>query len=173
MFSNAFTPFQNCSLWAVAFATHGKSVRRGSAPPFSSHVRWGEPGFPVTPLRDTTACAPFSKERRMKFAEATNLDRKSGERGAPASHIHRALAWARFLRRGGFELRLALCPPLHVSHRMVVIMGKQNQPLLRDCPAQEALALLNAGEGIEVVPQYPSHIQVRRRGNEVGYVAGT
>ena len=83
MFSNAFTPFQNCSLWAVAFATHGKSVRRGYAPPFSSHVRWGEPGFPVTPLRDTTACAPFSKERRMKLAEATNLDRKSGERGAP------------------------------------------------------------------------------------------
>src|SRR5271154_3945064 len=89
MFSNAFTPFQNCSLWAVAFATHGKSVRRGSAPPFSSHVRWGEPGFPVTPLRDTTACAPFSKERRMKLAEATNLDRKSGEHRAPLHTVDR------------------------------------------------------------------------------------
>jgi hypothetical protein len=50
---------------------------------FSAHVRWGEPGFPVTRLRDTTACAPFSEERRMKLAEATNLDRKSGEHGAP------------------------------------------------------------------------------------------
>jgi hypothetical protein len=27
---------------------------------------------------DMTTCAPFRKERRMKFAEATNLNRKSG-----------------------------------------------------------------------------------------------
>ena len=28
---------------------------------------------------DTVACAPFSKERRMKFADATKFHRKSGE----------------------------------------------------------------------------------------------
>jgi hypothetical protein len=27
---------------------------------------------------DTTACAPFFKERRMMFANATNINRKSG-----------------------------------------------------------------------------------------------
>ncbi len=29
--------------------------------------------------QDESACAPFSKERRMKFANATNFHRKSGE----------------------------------------------------------------------------------------------
>jgi hypothetical protein len=36
------------------------------------------PGFPATPRSPTTTCAAFSKESRMKFANATNLDRKSG-----------------------------------------------------------------------------------------------
>jgi hypothetical protein len=36
------------------------------------------PGFPVTPHSPTPACAAFSKESRMEFANATNLDRKSG-----------------------------------------------------------------------------------------------
>jgi hypothetical protein len=31
----------------------------------------------------TTACAPFYKERRMKFAEPTRLHRKSGIWGTP------------------------------------------------------------------------------------------
>jgi hypothetical protein len=35
------------------------------------------PDFCHAPL-DKVACAPFRKERRMKFAEATNLHRKSG-----------------------------------------------------------------------------------------------
>src|SRR5271163_1891606 len=128
MFSNAFTPFQNCSLWAVAFATHGKSVRRGYAPPFSSHVRWGEPGFPVTPLRDTTACAPFSKERRMKLAEATNLDRKSGERGAPLQT---------FNARRENRMLLAQLPcyrnldrNLRLSHLSISMESAQQSPLL-------------------------------------------
>jgi hypothetical protein len=38
--------------------------------------RQSEPGFPAT--LDTAACAPFRKERRMKFAEATKFHRKSG-----------------------------------------------------------------------------------------------
>jgi hypothetical protein len=29
--------------------------------------------------QDRATCAPFSKERRMKFANATNFNRKSGE----------------------------------------------------------------------------------------------
>jgi hypothetical protein len=32
---------------------------------------------------DTTACAVFFTESRMKLDSATKLDRKSGERGAP------------------------------------------------------------------------------------------
>jgi hypothetical protein len=32
---------------------------------------------------DMTACAPFFKERRMKFAEPTKLHRKSEMWGAP------------------------------------------------------------------------------------------
>jgi hypothetical protein len=36
------------------------------------------PGFPATQHLDKPAYAPFRKERRMKFAEATNFQRKSG-----------------------------------------------------------------------------------------------
>ena len=40
-------------------------------------------------LQDTAACAAFIKESRMKFANASKLDRKSGvrwgERGAPGA----------------------------------------------------------------------------------------
>jgi len=44
-----------------------------------------EPGFPVTLHSPTPACAAFSKESRMKFANATKSNRKSGERsGEPA-----------------------------------------------------------------------------------------
>ena len=37
----------------------------------------GDPDF-LYAAPDTTACAAFSKESRMKLANATNLDRKSG-----------------------------------------------------------------------------------------------
>jgi len=40
----------------------------------------GDPDF-LYAAPDTTACAAFSKESRMKFANATELDRKSG--GSP------------------------------------------------------------------------------------------
>src|SRR6202000_1775337 len=36
------------------------------------------PGFPATRHSPASTCAAFSKESRMKFANATNLDRKSG-----------------------------------------------------------------------------------------------
>ena len=38
----------------------------------------GDPDF-LYAAPDTTACAAFSKESRMKFANANKLDRKSGE----------------------------------------------------------------------------------------------
>src|SRR5271156_2683669 len=36
------------------------------------------PGFPATRNTPAATCAAFSKESRMKFANATNLHRKSG-----------------------------------------------------------------------------------------------
>jgi hypothetical protein len=33
------------------------------------------------------------------------------------------------------QLWLALWSPFHVAHRMVVVVGKENQPLLRDSAA--------------------------------------
>jgi len=80
----------------------------GLRPSFSAHVRWCEHGAPVQICEarkrlegetcgiphlaknerdapnflfaalDRTACAPFLKERRMKFREHTKLHRKSG-----------------------------------------------------------------------------------------------
>jgi hypothetical protein len=44
------------------------------------HPDRSEPGFPVTLPSPTPAYAAFSKESRMKFANATDLNRKSGER---------------------------------------------------------------------------------------------
>src|SRR5271156_6042392 len=39
------------------------------------------PGFPATRHSPASTCAAFSKESRMKFANATNLDGKSGAVG--------------------------------------------------------------------------------------------
>jgi hypothetical protein len=46
--------------------------------PQNCHPDRSEPGFPATRHSPTTTCAAFRKESRMKFANATNLDRKSG-----------------------------------------------------------------------------------------------
>ena len=54
-----------------------------------------------------------------------------------------------------------------------MVVGEENQPLLRDCAAEEALALLNAGERVEVITQHPGRVQVRAGGNQVGNVTGT
>jgi hypothetical protein len=43
----------------------------------SAHVRWCDPDFLYSAL-PRFACAAFCKESRIKFASATNLDRKSG-----------------------------------------------------------------------------------------------
>jgi len=56
------------------------------------------------------------------------------------------------------QLRLPFGTPLQVPHRLVMIMRKQNQPLLWNRPAQEPLPLLNASERVKVVPHHPSHI---------------
>jgi hypothetical protein len=46
--------------------------------PQNCHPDRSVPGFPATRHSPTTTCAAFSKESRMKFANAANLDRKSG-----------------------------------------------------------------------------------------------
>ncbi len=88
MFSNAFTLVRTAPSGIVSRVL-AKSVRRGFAPSFSSHVRSSEPGFPVTQLRNRTACAAFREESRMQLDNATNFDRKSGERGVPSAGINR------------------------------------------------------------------------------------
>ena len=58
-----------------------------SAPNYRLWLRTGAPGSPQRiriscyAAPNTTASAAFIKESRMKFANATNLDRKSGVRG--------------------------------------------------------------------------------------------
>ena len=42
------------------------------------HPDRSEPEFPATRHSSTATCAAFSKESRMKFANATQFDRKSG-----------------------------------------------------------------------------------------------
>jgi hypothetical protein len=47
--------------------------------PTLCHADRSEPGFPVTQPSPTATSAAFVKESRMKFADATNTNRKSGE----------------------------------------------------------------------------------------------
>src|SRR5712672_2455771 len=57
------------------------SEAEGSAVPrtLRGHVfRESAPGFPATQLLDMATCAAFVKESRMKIANATKLNRKSG-----------------------------------------------------------------------------------------------
>src|ERR1700733_15864787 len=46
-------------------------------PQMNCHPDRSEPGFPTTRHSPTATSAAFSKESRMKFAHATNLNRKS------------------------------------------------------------------------------------------------
>src|ERR1700730_15046096 len=56
----------------------------GLRPSFSAHVRWGEhPNFLHAAL-DKSPCAPFFKERRMRFLEPIGLNRKFGAMGHPS-----------------------------------------------------------------------------------------
>ena len=50
----------------------------GERDPQLCHPDRSGPGFPTSAALAATTCAAFSKESRMKFANATNLDRKSG-----------------------------------------------------------------------------------------------
>ena|ERR1700733_5432958 len=50
----------------------------------------GRPGFPATRHSPTATCAAFSKESRMRFANATKLDRKSG--GSPPQRLQNRAA---------------------------------------------------------------------------------
>src|SRR5277367_607954 len=52
-----------------------ETERKPQVPPLRDR---SVPGFPVTWYSPTPACAAFSKESRMKSANATKLDRKSG-----------------------------------------------------------------------------------------------
>src|SRR5208282_575506 len=61
--------------WFCPSATTTAKVGRH---PSICHPDRSVPGFPVTQYSPTPACAAFSKESRMKLANATKLDRKSG-----------------------------------------------------------------------------------------------
>jgi hypothetical protein len=54
----------------------------GLRPSFLAHVRWGD-RISCYAAPDMAACAAFIKESRMGCDNATNLNRKSGEHGAP------------------------------------------------------------------------------------------
>ena len=58
---------------------------RGFAPSSSAHVRWGD-RISCYAAPDTAACAAFIKESRIECNNATNFNRKSGERGAPVHY---------------------------------------------------------------------------------------
>src|ERR1700733_6418717 len=58
-------------------------VKRCGIPHLAKNER-DTPNFLFAAL-DTAACAPFCKERRMKFSEPTRLHRKSGVRGTLCS----------------------------------------------------------------------------------------
>jgi hypothetical protein len=61
----------------------GFAVWRCGIPHLAKNER-DAPNFLYAAL-DMTACAPFFKERRMKFAEPTTLHRKSGMWGTQGS----------------------------------------------------------------------------------------
>ena len=57
---------------------------------YSARVRWGD-RISCCAALDITACADFIEEIRMNCANAKNLDRRSGEHGAPVQG--RGLVW--------------------------------------------------------------------------------
>jgi hypothetical protein len=69
----------------------------------------GRPGFPATRHSPTTMCAAFSKESRMRFANATKLYRKSG--GSPRKLL------ARSSRKSNFTSSKVPCQGLILNGR--------------------------------------------------------
>jgi len=53
-----------------------------------------------------------------------------------------------------------------------VVVGEEDQPVLGDGAGEEALALGDAGEGVEVVAHDPGGVKVMVGGDEVADVAG-
>jgi hypothetical protein len=64
------------ALTATGIRPGYKGATNGRPPHLAKNER-DTPSFLLAAL-DMTACAPFFKERRMKFAEPTELHRKSG-----------------------------------------------------------------------------------------------
>jgi hypothetical protein len=62
----------------VWFCPSASTAAKVGRHPSICHPDRSEPGFPVTLRSPTPACAAFGKESRMKFANATKFDRKSG-----------------------------------------------------------------------------------------------
>jgi hypothetical protein len=61
-----------------AFCSLRKPASHTTANLFTTRGFHGVPGFPVTLHSPTPACAAFSKESRMKSANAPKLSRKPG-----------------------------------------------------------------------------------------------
>src|ERR1700677_3959117 len=57
---------------------HHQMLAGHAAPPLCCHTDWSAPGFPATRPSPAPTRAAFRKESRMKFANATNPNRKSG-----------------------------------------------------------------------------------------------
>ena len=74
--------------------------RNWTGAPRSPQRTWaendGRPGFPATVLSPTSTCAAFSKESRMRLANATKLNRKSG--GSPRQLLRYRPANSRWIR---------------------------------------------------------------------------
>jgi hypothetical protein len=54
------------------------TASEGSVPLNLNHPDRSVPGFPLPQHSLTSTCAAFLKESSMKFANATNINRKSG-----------------------------------------------------------------------------------------------
>ena len=63
---------------AVSFCPSDLTAPNKSHRPTLCHPDRSVPGFPATRHSQAATCAAFSKESRMKFANAANLNRKSG-----------------------------------------------------------------------------------------------
>ena len=67
---------------------------------------------------------------------------------------------------------LAFVVQADASHWGLVVVGEEYEPVFGDGAAVEALALGDAGYGVEVVSHDPGGIEMPAGGDEVGDVAG-
>ena len=92
-----------------------------------------KPKYGLTPISchavlERSACAPFIKERRMKCINATNLRRKSGQVGHPASFSQLA---QRELTAPTSNLNFSQVPPLSTDVSLPVLPQSRHPA----CPA--------------------------------------